>query len=83
MQGIRVNGLAPGIVPTKLSAYLVQSPDLVRSSHASLKAIRMRSVISTALVTPCGSVSEYTFSRWYLGLLNMNHHSACAAAVSK
>ncbi|KAJ9534969.1 hypothetical protein QJQ45_029633 [Haematococcus lacustris] len=27
-QGIRVTGLAPGIVPTKLSSYLVQSPEL-------------------------------------------------------
>lgn len=29
-QGIRVNGVAPGFVPTKLSAYLVQRPDLAR-----------------------------------------------------
>ncbi|KAL6751250.1 hypothetical protein V8C86DRAFT_2781653 [Haematococcus lacustris] len=29
-QGIRVTGLAPGIVPTKLSSYLVQSPDLAQ-----------------------------------------------------
>ncbi|GFH16953.1 uncharacterized protein HaLaN_13479 [Haematococcus lacustris] len=29
-QGIRVTGLAPGIVPTKLSSYLVQSPELAQ-----------------------------------------------------
>ncbi len=29
MQGIRVNGIAPGIIPTKLSAYLVQDPEMV------------------------------------------------------
>uniref|UniRef100_A0A7S3QMG2 Dehydrogenase/reductase SDR family member 4 n=1 Tax=Dunaliella tertiolecta TaxID=3047 RepID=A0A7S3QMG2_DUNTE len=28
--GIRVNGVAPGIVPTKLSAYLTQSPELAK-----------------------------------------------------
>uniref|UniRef100_A0A7S0REP7 Dehydrogenase/reductase SDR family member 4 n=1 Tax=Chlamydomonas leiostraca TaxID=1034604 RepID=A0A7S0REP7_9CHLO len=29
-QGVRVNAVAPGIVPTKLSSYLVQSPELAR-----------------------------------------------------
>jgi NAD(P)-dependent dehydrogenase (short-subunit alcohol dehydrogenase family) len=31
LHGIRVNGVAPGIVPTRLSAYLVQNPELVGS----------------------------------------------------
>lgn len=29
-QGVRVNCVAPGIVPTKFSAALVQTPELVR-----------------------------------------------------
>lgn len=41
-QDIRVNAVAPGIVPTKLSSYLVQSPELVRAlaGYASVAALR-------------------------------------------
>lgn len=34
-QGVRVNAIAPGIVPTKFAAALVESPELVRLAHGS------------------------------------------------